>query len=561
MDKISPKIIQFLQQHLALLPSTAEYEQERIHRQQAIDLFTESKGECAGYSILWSYCKRLSEQPKKDETVVRDDMDWFLSMQALLLNWDGETPFNEVESFEIERFIQLIMQYQRMDINLGKMTGDLDAELFSNNIDQSHITEILEDDKAQSPVMQLKTKQVFFTKEMLLKRLEDIIKPASMILLTIPYHMMAIYKNASDGRIFFYDLNRNMQDGQEVADTETLCDRIWSSSDPMDFEGANFETISAASRQTREVGFSVYNLDGDPVHQYDATDAFEPSYDEIVTALNSDIDFFNPHVQHGLVQQLTQAQQFRLLKDEGVSATTKSKLVEKILNNIDSMSPVIVKYIFRAHKEIIDDIQQNQPAMAKKIEKANAINEQRPLRKELYDIHYTVGKHAQTFIQLYEEGAIDSEDVKMLDAYDVIDIVQARPDLIDSPMVDFLLENCQTPETLHNQRINLWLISKLNEIALGSLPSGKIEYFGCKMGRFGNAFQPSGHQVEVERVAGFYNKLKQKGLMFEEKDIMKSKASEGSFSEEYLFPILANCFSPQEPEAAPEQETQQRHSL
>ena len=178
-------------------------EREIKNRQEVINLFKASEGECAGLSMLWAYGRRISEEPLKDSTKERDDNRAFEEAQHLLGTWNEKTTYTKDEKLKIDRFISQIFTFQSP--HLVYSANDLNLHTRQNQFDlapqhfQDTLGRTLQNDIIETLIGDSK---------MLASRLEKLIQPKRMFFLSSHGHSMAIYKSAKNGQLYFYDPNR-----------------------------------------------------------------------------------------------------------------------------------------------------------------------------------------------------------------------------------------------------------------------------------------------------------------------------------------------------------------
>lgn len=97
----------------------AQYLKIQHRDRDYIEKFKEG-GYCYGLTVLWLYCKLRSTKPVNYDSygkmIPRDDFNWFKSMAAMLINWDGHSKLRKENHREICRFISLIESFQNPEL-------------------------------------------------------------------------------------------------------------------------------------------------------------------------------------------------------------------------------------------------------------------------------------------------------------------------------------------------------------------------------------------------------------------------------------------------------------
>jgi hypothetical protein len=146
---------------------------------------------------------------------------------------------------------------------------------------------------------------------------------------------MALYKNKSDDKIYFYDPNakhgrENVRYGErQIANLDELIDTFWQASDPENFL-AGFGGFDPVDWALRCVTIEVYRFSEDPQFHYSLDNTFNLSSDELVSIFNefpflSKLANRNAQVQ-SLIRSLDKKQALEFFKRNDVSLELKKDL-------------------------------------------------------------------------------------------------------------------------------------------------------------------------------------------------------------------------------------------
>ena len=217
-------MVQFLKKY-----SDAPNDDEHFNR--IVDYLENTKGLCMGLSLMWGYAHKTSDGQKTDDKT-SDDIQNFNHITQTLCKWDGEAELPAKDRTEIERFIGNVIWYQGsqdvMDMNTEYST------YFRFMHDQMKFDKSLEDTKGRTLTETHSEEPTLYSKDVLVKKLEATVKAGELIFSNSVddrgNHAMTIYQSEKDGKIHFYDSNK---DAPSVVDNiEELTDKLWESSFP-----------------------------------------------------------------------------------------------------------------------------------------------------------------------------------------------------------------------------------------------------------------------------------------------------------------------------------------
>lgn len=278
-DLLLQKIIRYLECALAMAENEESHAVDLENRRKYIAALKKSGGKCVGLSTLWAYGRRMEDvAPRDHSTNDRDDVDFFHRVRNNLVSWDGETAFNTEEQSEIERFINNIELYQMASFTLfensTKMQLDLSVTLEDTTGEKPHESFRYPKDHYEQ--------QFMCSEQMLGSRLEQIVKPGSMIFVCATKsrvgHTVAIYRTR-DGEMYYY--NPNDSEGESrVEDMHELTTLLWRAGNCL---GKQFDTVHAC---LRDMAFCVYHFASDPCYQYPTEEALHIKKEEFLELFN-----------------------------------------------------------------------------------------------------------------------------------------------------------------------------------------------------------------------------------------------------------------------------------
>lgn len=540
--KLTEGIIQYLQNELALAEQNNAIEMEIKERQRIINYFQESRGECLGLSTLWSYGRRIADEPLKEtdsESKAKDDIQFFNNIEQLLTQWDGETEFSQQEKADIDRFISQSLFYQRFDLQLYKKLGKID-ELLLHDIRQFNLPELMEDTKGRTPINSFHTANASLTKEMLHNRLADLVKPQSMIFLsTKPErsysgHVVSVYQNESDSKIYFYDANAEHE--VEIDSLSQLTDLVWDAFAPENFQ-VGFSQTDLSDIQFRNVAADIVKFDGDPDYTYQTLKTMSATPDELMAYFKSENALGYPgKAATTFIRAIEPDLLYKILNDNDVKKSAKKSLLTNIVRE-NKVSPVLAHFIANKHNDLLQELVQEKRISSSEVEaftKTSAICMQ--------EGSLTPNNSAIELVkQLYVYNAIDKEDMKTLNIYDVLNIMmQLEP--TDHELFDLLLTHCnrEVPK-LNSDYEYRQLASTLSLIVGKNQWEAQDKYFG----RISHA-NPKYVEKQKESMQNFLNTLQQEFNLPLPLDYVATIGSEGSFSQEHAVPLMLEAFAPKQ---------------
>jgi hypothetical protein len=338
---LQQKIVLFLEREL----KKCTHEEEKKNRQEAIDYFKNSRGECVGLSTLWCYARRLEDEKNKTQKA-KDDLAFFNTCHRKLLSWDEKSEFNGEEIADLERFIGNVRTFQIPSFLMFKQSKKLQLDL--------SIT--LDDTKRGQPLVCFEKDNFMCSKKMLDTRLKEIIQPQTLIFLGATKngsgHQMALYKNKEDGKVYFYNPNArhgwaNVQYGEkEIENLEELIDAFWEGSDPSSF--LLFGGFDPVDRALRNVTIEVYRFSEDQQYDYPKENNFNLTAEEVLTVFK-DFPFIPKFASRKEVQSfiksLDKHQALELIKREEVSLELKKDLKALLIEEKNQLTKRILQQV------------------------------------------------------------------------------------------------------------------------------------------------------------------------------------------------------------------------
>lgn len=382
-EQLLEKILKYLEHEIARLSQTIEnYKntEDYKNRMEVIGKLKnhpdEALGECVGLSTCWATGKRIEDEPKSKASVsARDDTVFFYETWKKLVLWDEKTEFSKSEKTDIERFISNMRLYQNRAFyifNEGKMQLDLSITL--------------SDTKRGSPVQTFED-NIPCTKEMLELRLEKLVKPKSMIFVSCTSkeggHMMAVYQNESDQKIYFF--NPNADEGEVFVTTmKQLGEEIWEGSDPESFAKAmsGWDPIDKEFRQ--DIEFAIFRFPADPEYQYPSKKEFRVSTSEFLKTIQENVLLrykWNSEKGKALIGTLGEDEIIDLLNDKNTDAEIKSILVGYVFLNNENQTPYLARYILTEQKQFIEEL------LKKNIITENSVGSLKVLASQFVDLN------------------------------------------------------------------------------------------------------------------------------------------------------------------------------
>ncbi len=250
-DFIMKKIVKYLEKEL----EGAVSEEDRKNRQEIIEYFKRSYGECTGLSSLWSYGKRIEGEPLSSADAKKDDILFFNTMMRTLAIWDGESELTKLQKDDIEHFVSNVILFQ----------SSLGAFLDGSGPRQANLAIYLEDTKRGSPV-KIFRESFWVNQLMLVSRLKRVVKPKTMILigadsLGLGKHTMAVYQDTPNSPLCFYNSN-DIEGETEAESFEELAALIWKGS------SLNSPRASHKDYLVRSMFFAIFQFSDGPFYEY-----------------------------------------------------------------------------------------------------------------------------------------------------------------------------------------------------------------------------------------------------------------------------------------------------
>jgi len=350
---LQKQIIKFLEKER----DQATNAEDRKNRNEVIDDFLKSKGECSGLGVLWSYGKRIAEDALISKTTKpMDDIVFFNKVFRMLILWDGIVEFGKQDKADIERFIANLVLYQKpafLIFNEGEM--------------QLHLSLVLEDTKRGRP-MEVFKENIICDKEMLRVRLNKIIKPKTLIFIGAtkrPHgHLMSIYQGA-DNNILFYDPN-SKQGELLIKNYEQLIEALWKASDPANFIHV-FGGMDPVDWVLRNLSITVFRFKEDPIYKYPTDQEFNVTAEELLVLFKDKPLLVAISLRNELVKllfdHLSIKEMMKLFKNDATSPDIKRILVQSVflptyLARAKKESPSLARYLLTDQKNILDELLQ-----------------------------------------------------------------------------------------------------------------------------------------------------------------------------------------------------------
>ena len=279
---ITKKVVQYLKKELA-----ESLEQDKESRQKVITELENCEGNCAGFTVLWSYARAIEddkiknrvkrrllevilkndlsrstsklpesaldleikrqlkewigynisrEEPKKlgDKEPKADDISHFNSMINLLIQWDGKSNFSSQDKSEIEGFISNILFYQNTQSLAHESQSDFlgnvedtKSRYFSKHFDLVDPVDNYIDHTNKKAI----PRDIVCTKSMVSRFFHELVLDGEAIFVSCDRsgyggHVFSIYKSSIDNKIYFYDSND--EKGEVcVKDIDELVEKFW----------------------------------------------------------------------------------------------------------------------------------------------------------------------------------------------------------------------------------------------------------------------------------------------------------------------------------------------
>lgn len=338
---IQTKIKQYLKKELAVVTDP----RERENRQEVIDYLEESKGECSGLSVMWAYGRMTA--PSEAATS-------FNQTNKLLLDWDGERNFSGKEKEDVERFVEDVIFHQRGQMMFLKDSVDL--------------LQLSPDAEGREFQRSYKTDRAFLSKDLLQDRLEKIIQPNAMILLSASVdedgHRVAVSKSP-DGKIYYYDSNNKEE--MSFNSVSDLTDRVWEDTKrgklkKTDVHGSINVTDFKIDQMFRELNVDVVQFVG---AQYSKPSQFLPSAVENEYFLQSRgkaiAGLMNEDVMQRHFLSLDAESQINLINGASENKEIFVRLLVNDLLNVNHRNqhvtdPAIADYLVKDQSEVIQSL-------------------------------------------------------------------------------------------------------------------------------------------------------------------------------------------------------------
>jgi hypothetical protein len=229
-----------------------------------LGIFEEREGLCAGLSAQWVIHKHLGKE------------EHFVKVLETINNWTYETRLSETRKKEIYNFMEETVKYHLMpkDFNSREFIGYRLSD--RKDIKRQTQLEYLYYDSLRGPLKLLfEESEVIMSRDMLQSRVEKILKPNVMLLLSSKKrnseyrnvaHAVAVYKN-KEGIISFYDSNNEngsisvrMNSNPTAYLPKNLVSEFWGATDGRADSGSFdfFEDL-----KLRKVNLYAYGFPGD----------------------------------------------------------------------------------------------------------------------------------------------------------------------------------------------------------------------------------------------------------------------------------------------------------
>ena len=318
---IMEKMVKFLEDDLNYTKDPKDIE----NRKEVISKIKNSRGFCAGFSVLWAYANFVSDTKDKKSNL-NDDLDFFFSARGKLAKWNSKTKLSKTDKKDLHRFISLVILFQEPAFLLFKKGGQIDLAV------------LLHDMKLGKPRNTLDL-NITCTKEMLLSRLRKLVRPKQLTLLSTNSenggHTMALFQHSGTKEIVFYDPG-SVEGAFKVKSIEDLSDEFWSASDPSRFiEG--FKGVVPVDMFLRSFNFKTFVFGKDDKYKPENFWLSGVEFSELVTKMSH------------LIWPINRVNKARLFQDQ------PNLTIFSFLNNADISDKEKINVINYISKSIIND--------------------------------------------------------------------------------------------------------------------------------------------------------------------------------------------------------------
>ena len=279
---------------------------------------------------------------------------------------------------------------------------------------QSNLSLVMDDTKRGLPKESLRSNFGDITKKMIENRLIDIVKPQSMIFLSTQTvennaHVVSIYQNASDNKIYYYDIN-NLPE-TEVKDISELTKKVWESIDPSSFRTrGQFYPIELT---LRNVSVDVLRFQSDPACTYEVAANEKISNIELVDFVKNNKAFpLLDAEKGGLIDSIEPAQLYQLLKDESIDEKAKKRLITSTIKNLKKLNPFNAHLIISKHSQLLSDLRGKGVITESDFDNVSSMTKGSLIRRGDWERAFNATPEVKGFLDLYSKGLIDDDDIK-----------------------------------------------------------------------------------------------------------------------------------------------------